>query len=212
MGRDARLARALAADNRGNRARILVARGTYLDRLVRDLRIEAHWQTWVQGRRVWAASAQRADMRRRGMSPAVILRAVEIVDVGNLTPILADMGVPWPWCADALVRAYFPLLLHNAEHPDDRRVMQVTVGIAGLPHGQKPPHDAAEIRRDVDWFYRARNKVPRDPPVELEAEYLSEYLKSAHRSADAHGVVGKGLIRAELLLSATIPDLGGLKP
>ena len=60
MGRDSRLERSLRKDNRGNRARILVARGVFLDRLVRDLRIEEHWRTWVHARRAWHRPPTRA--------------------------------------------------------------------------------------------------------------------------------------------------------
>ena len=149
---------------------------------------------------------RRAHLRSLGLTDAAIADSVNQMDIRALTAVLQGMRVPWPWCATSLVLAYFPLLLHNDEHPDDPRMMKVTVGIKGLPKGQAPPHDAAEIRRDVDWWYRLNVKEPKDEHHQLTAEDAER----ENRVTAAHSVVSRGLIRAALLLQAEITDPAGL--
>jgi hypothetical protein len=208
MGRDARLNRALGVDNRGNRARIMVARGQFFNCLLSDLRIEAYWQGWVRARRVWQTSPHRRHLRSLGMSDAAMSAALDQVDIRQLTSVLESMGVTYPWCAEPLVTIYFPTLQHNAEHPHEPRMVKLSIPAPKelLRQGQAPPHEAAEIRRDVEWRYRHFIKAPPDPVHQLTAEYA----KQANRVTEAHSVVIKGFERAELLLQATIQPLDSL--
>jgi hypothetical protein len=203
MGRDARLARALAADNRGNRGRIVLAHGACVTTLAGDLRVQEHYRTWraTQERRFHDGPPSWA------RTEAAVERALEMVrqaDIDALALVLHAMGVPWRWCADALVLSVFPIMRHNDEHPTDRRALHVSAPSADMPLGRLPRHLGREITRNVRWWYRADIKDPKDELHVLVKEYLQDYAKSAHRSPEAHSVVRNGIEQAKTLLNLVI--------
>lgn len=199
MGRDARLAEALDADNRGNRGRLVVAHGTCNQLLAADLRIEEYYRAWVEaqeryrrhGPPAWAQTT--ADLAR-------VIAAMRDADIEQLAGVLRAMGVPWRWCAEALVLAYFPTMRYNETHPDDPQVLRVSAGIRGLPTGQAPPHGGDAIAENVRWWYRHKIKHPTDSSHALAREYATR----EKRHTDAHSVIQTGIVRAELLLNGVI--------
>jgi hypothetical protein len=199
MGRDARLVRALAADNRGNIGRIVMAHGACVTTLAGDLRVQEHYRTWraTQERRFhegpppWARTV--ADVERA-------LEMVRQADIDALALVLQAMGVPWRWCADALVLSVFPIMRHNDEYPTQRLALKVSAEPGGRPLGRMPRHLGREITRNVRWWYRHEIKVPKDELHVLVAEYAT----SANRVTEAHSVVQNGIAQAKVLLNLVI--------
>lgn len=199
MGRDAKLARSLGADNRGNRGRLVVAHGTCNQVLCADLRVVEHYRLLVAAHEAWRTDS-RAAFVRRFQTVAQMEAAVARADIEALAGVLRGIGVPWRWCAEALVHVYFPTMRHNAQHPDNPRVIQVSAGIRGLAAGQAPPHDGQEIAENVRWWYRRHIKSPRDSIHALAEEWATR----ENRVTDSRSVVQTGIKRAELLLNGVI--------
>jgi hypothetical protein len=204
MGRAARAKarrHALGVDNAGNRVRMIVAHGEAVTALAGDLRIQEHFQHWAQ-----AMDQLQRDGPPDWMSPETpidrVIAAIERGEIDYLADVLRPMGVPWRWCAEALIRVVFPILLHNARHPDDLKILSIETRWAlGLPRGQAPPHDGRELAENVRWWYRAKVKCPKDSIRSL----AEEYAERENRVTDARSVVQIGIERAENLLNSTIP-------
>jgi len=197
MGRDARLARALAVDNRGNRGRRVMAHNVCLECLAGDLRIQQVFDDWDRAQ----------DLHRRNGPPAWArttadcdraMAAITNAEIDYVAGVLRRMHVPYSWCATVLVRVSFPVMRHNRHFPDDPWVLQVSAETYGLALGRKPPHDAEEIARNVRWWYRHLVKDPSDPI----AQFAREYAESENRVTQCHSVVQIGIERAEYLLNS----------
>lgn len=199
MGRDSRLQRALSADNRGNRGRLVVAHGTCSQVMAYDLRILEHFHAWVDAE---------ARLDRAGPPPWVrsvadvdrVIAGIKNAQITVLHTALTALGVPWRWCAEALIRVYFPVMRHNVQHPDAPKMVKVSAGIIGLPRGQAPPRGGNDVAEDVRWWYRHRIKSPTDSIHALAEEYATR----EKRVTDARSVVQTGISRAETLLNMVI--------
>jgi hypothetical protein len=205
MGRAARLARQLGPiDNRGDAGRIVMAHGTCNQVLCGDLRVQEHYRLWRAAHDAWRVDPRTADLRRRGLTEAQMAAAVARADVEALAAVLRPMGVPWRWCAEALIGAYFPLMRWNEQHPDDQRGMQVSADSAGLPLGRLPRHRGQDVTQWVRWWYRHRIKQPADSIYKLAQEYAAR----ENRLTRADSVVEDGIQRGETLLNRVMPSGG----
>jgi hypothetical protein len=200
MGRDARIRRALGADNRGNRGRIVMAHGTCTQLLAADLRMQQQYLAWLYAQDYHRRTGPPPWVR----TPAQLQRcmaAIRDAEITFIANVLRDIGFPWRWCAEALVCAYFPAMRHNAQHPHEPRVIHVSAGLHGVRPGQAPPHDGQMIAENVRWWYRHRIKSPSDS-IHALAE---EWALREQRNTDCRSVIQDGISRAEALLKMVIP-------
>ena len=109
------------------------------------------------------------------------------------------MGVPWRWCAEALIGAYFPIARYNASHPDDPKIVKVSAGIRGLPPG-RPRRRRTGDRGERSLVVSAKIKHPADSIHALAEEYATR----ENRINDCRSVVQTGIARAEMLLNREI--------
>jgi hypothetical protein len=205
MGRESRAKRSGPIDNRGDAGRIVMAHGTCNQLLAADLRVQEHYRLWVAAHDAWRTDPRTADLRRRGLTEAQMAEAVARADIEALAAVLRPMGVPWRWCAEALIGAYFPTMRWNELHPDDQRVVKVEAESAGLARGRMPRHHGRDVAQWVRWWYRHKIKQPPDSVYALAKEYATR----EKRLTRADSVVEDGIRRAEKLLNAVIPPKRG---
>ena len=201
MDSDDRLRSALGTDNQGNRARLIVAHAEGAVALAGDLRVQEHFESWVR-----AMDQLGHDGPPDWIPPDTpfdkVVAVIERGEIDCLANVLERMGVPWRWCAAALIKAVFPMMLYNARHPHDQKLLSVeTAWQFGLPVGQAPPHDGQELGENVRWWYRHRIKHPPDSIRSLAEEHATR----ENRVTDCRSVVQTGIKRAEILLSSRIP-------
>jgi hypothetical protein len=201
MGRAARGPREPGDLNRGDAGRLVMAHGACVIILSTDLRVQQHYEQWSRERDRLVTAGPPAGVTSETDVDAM-LHWQHDAEIDALAAILLEMGVPWRWVAEALILKVFPILTHNARHPQNRLLLQVSAdGLTALPAGRKPRHHGQDVRQWVEWWYRHKIKAPTDSIYALAQEYAIR--EKRHTRADS--VVEDGIQRAENLLNRVLP-------
>jgi hypothetical protein len=199
MGRESRRQRDPDDLNRGDAGRIVMAHGALALILRMDPRVQQHYDTWIAEHDRLVREGPQAGVSSEADVDQMLLWQRD-AEIDRLAEILRPMGVPWRWAAEALIKV-FPIVTHNARHPDNPYILQVSAeGLSTLPPGRKPRHQGKDILQWVQWWYRTKVKHPADSVYTLAQEYAAR--EQRHTRADS--VVDDGIKRAESLLSSVI--------
>lgn len=221
MGRESRLARRPGPiDNQGDLERAKIAGACGLLHLKSDLRVVAQYTAWCDGRDlprlmrqpVWLPAE--IDAAAKALIEAVC-RPASATERDAVAQTLQAMGVPcWPWAATQLVSSVFPVLFYNAIQldPAHQKALEARLaGLVALPRGYLPKEKGtASIRRNVEWWYRARIKEPADSIHALERADASTHPEISRgrqqRPETSRSRVYDGIEQAENLLKRLLDD------
>lgn len=175
-------------------ARVALARNVLLQTLSTDPRVQAVFRDW------W---------NRRGFDrPITTVDAFRVAvlkdtaaDLDRLDRLVRDdLGLDYPWLPAHLLTDFRLVTLD----PTARALIVPPDDLTGIDVGRAPKRGAVQhedIPRNVEWFYRARIKDPRENVTAIAAEYA----RKARRRTDARSVVQAGIKRAETLLACVDP-------
>lgn len=189
-----------------------VAADTCLDVLMTDFRIEQCYDQWVSAhdlerleRRAFAWLTVEAVAKFQ----ASLFSGPRDEETAALAVVLTQMGVPWSWCADALLYNRFPWRYWNdyarrrstPERPiRQQKLLQYAEMIETATSSRKPAADDLDsLARHVHYWYRRKIKDPHDSLAELEA---AELARTGEREilSRRHSTILQGISRVEYLL------------
>lgn len=192
-------ARALT-DDPADVVRRVEARTVFLDLLTRDCRVRAAWLRWTQ------TEAAQVLVARVSVGGSLTIRADRDDGVGlaraGRTLLAAIPGAPTPpwlptWLGGFALRMVLSCLNGVIEpwtftlaRPWESRQRRATKTVRSS--------GTSTIRRDVEWYYRAALKSPKDSVSRLSREYA--HADPAYHQKDARSVVRDGIARAKQAL------------
>jgi hypothetical protein len=185
--------------NRGDAARLVLAKGALTEALAHDPSVIDCYRGWRSRR---GLDALLTEVRRFGTDTAIhhLLNAVLLespTDRAALDEVLRERHVEHRRWLTRTLLTWFQIATYNEINPTDRRAMSVQLGgLGALPKGRAPRVSGDAIVRNVRWYYRREIKRP---PDELHV-LVEEYARAASRTTEAHSVVRNGIAQAKALL------------
>lgn len=194
-------------DDPADQYRRAQARWSLMQRLIRDPRVVTVQKDWYRQADTHELLAQWAFCTDDDVANRWCQMAAESARTGigpRVAEVLAPHSIP-RWLADAVSMAGLMIAMHAVYGPDSigpwrhvvltkawaTRTMRAPKVHTGEPAG-------AGIDRDVDWYYRARVKQPRDSIHTLARAYRTRrQAAGVHVGSDARGLIRDGIRRAE---------------